>query len=58
VDRYGWEEDGEKLWLSYFNRSLFASGVITEEEFQSVEAVIANVGSLKPQKRHSIMNRS
>ena len=58
LSRYGWEEDAEKLWLMHFNRSLLASGIITQEEYGKVEAAITKGGLLNPKRRYSIMNKS
>ena len=38
--KYGWEDEVEEIWLSFFNKKLLESGMITQEEYLKVEAEI------------------
>lgn len=58
VGLYGWEEDAEKIWLSFFNRRLLSSGIITQDEYRKVEEAITRAVSLSSRKQSGIMNKS
>ena len=54
-DLYGWEEDVKSIWLNYFNKKVFESGLITETEFHSIEKIIHKEHPLKNEKFSGII---
>jgi len=52
---YGWEEDVKSIWLDYFNKKVFESGLITETEFHSIEKIIHEEHPLKNEKFSGII---
>ena len=52
---YGWEDDVKSIWLDYFNKKVFESGLITETEFHSIEKIIREEHPLKNEKFSGII---
>lgn len=38
--KYGWEDNVEEIWLSYLNKKVLESGLITQDEYVKIEAEI------------------
>lgn len=47
---YGWENDKKAIWLGFFNKKVFESGLITEAEYLLIDRKIHDTHPLKKEQ--------